>query len=211
VGLCHSKVKRAGGLCTELNLSFNPQAAPRLKSQPNTQNKKHHNPLPKSGLIAKMAREEVLHAYRHLYRAALRAVCYSQPASTVARDQLRRAFRDKTSTFNKNTVRRTVWFLNNAARERGTEHKIVKNLIFTQICKEKASFRTWKSITEAVGSKKKYVAGPSSAVCSGSIWCGLAILTVSSREDRIKDTAYDHYERTISMLNKTMGLCLPLR
>ncbi|KAH8770147.1 hypothetical protein F5883DRAFT_713981 [Diaporthe sp. PMI_573] len=132
-----------------------------------------------------MAREEVLHAYRHLYRAALRAVCYSQPASTVARDQLRRAFRDKTSTFNKNTVRRTVWFLNNAARERGTEHKIVKNLIITQICKEKASFRTWKSITEAVGSKKK--------------------------EDRIKDTAYDHYERTISMLNKTMGLCLPLR
>lgn len=29
--------------------------------------------------------------------------------------------------------------------------------------------------------------------------------------DLIKDTAYAHYERTISMLNKTMGLCLPLR
>lgn len=132
-------------------------------------NKKHYNPRPKAGLIAKMAQEEVVHAYRHLYRAALRAVCYSQPASTVARDQLRRAFRDKTGTFNKNTVRRTVWFLNNAARERGTEHKIVKNLIFTQFCREKANYRTWRSITESIGSKKKYVAALGEEFCQ-VIW-----------------------------------------
>lgn len=127
-------------------------------------NKKHHNPLPKAGLIKDMAQEEVLHAYRHLYRAALRAVCYSQPASTVARDQLRRAFRDKTNTFNKNTVRRTVWFLKNAARERGTEHRIVKSLVFTQFCKDKANYRTWKYLMDSSSSKKKYVGSPSCAV-----------------------------------------------
>lgn len=106
-----------------------------------------------------MAQEEVLHAYRHLYRAVLRAVCYSQPASTVARDQLRRAFRDKTSTFNKSTVRRTVWFLNNAARERGTEHKIVKNLLLTQFYRDKANRNTWRYITDSNYKKKKCVTG----------------------------------------------------
>lgn len=127
-------------------------------------NKKHNNPLPKVGLTINMAQEEVLHAYRHLYRAALRAVCYSQPASTVARDQLRRAFRDKANTFNRDTVRRTVWFLKNAARESGTEHKIVKSLLFTRFCKDKANYRTWKYITDSTWSKKKYVGSPSCAV-----------------------------------------------
>ncbi|KAG6360316.1 hypothetical protein INS49_011373 [Diaporthe citri] len=131
-----------------------------------------------------MAQEEVLHAYRHLYRAALRAVCYSQPASTVVRDQIRRTFRDRTSTFDKRTVRRTVWFLNNAARERGTEHKIVKNLLLTQFYRDKANRNTWRHLTDSNNKKKK---------------------------DLVKDTAFAHYERTIFMLNKTMGLCLPLR
>lgn len=107
-----------------------------------------------------MAQEEVLHAYRHLYRAVLRAVCYSQPASTVARDQLRRAFRDKTNTFNKNTVRRTVWFLNNAARETGTEHKIVKNLLFTQFWRDRPNRNTWRFIADSRYKKKKCVATP---------------------------------------------------
>ncbi|KAL1877052.1 hypothetical protein Daus18300_002662 [Diaporthe australafricana] len=131
-----------------------------------------------------MAQEEVIHAYRHLYRAALKAVCFSQPASTVARDQLRRAFRDKTSTFDKSTIRRTVWFLNNAARERGTEHKIVKNLLFTQFCREDNSRNTWRHVAASVHKRKG---------------------------DSVKDKAYAHYEQTIAMLNKTMGLCLPLR
>lgn len=46
---------------------------------------------------------------------------------------------------------------------------------------------------------------------SGYLRSGLAILTVRFREDPVKATAYAHYEHTISMLNKTMGLCLPLR
>jgi hypothetical protein len=157
VSLCHSKVKLAGGLCTQAAQS-QLQAAGGSASvdlEARRPNKKHYHRPPKAGIIRKMVQVEVIHAYRRLYRAALRAVCYSQPASTVARNQLRRAFRDKKSTFNNDTVRRTVWFLDNAARERGTEHKIVKNLLFTQYCREKANFRTWRFITESTGSKKK--------------------------------------------------------
>lgn len=111
--------------------------------------------------MAKMAQEEVIHAYRHLYRAALRAVCHSQPASTVVRDQLRRAFRDKTNTLDQRTVRRTVWFLNNAARERGTEHKIVKSLLLTEFYRDKAKRNSWRYIADPQHRKKKYVASPS--------------------------------------------------
>jgi len=31
------------------------------------------------------------------------------------------------------------------------------------------------------------------------------------KEDRITGTEYEHYERTIQMLNDTMLMCLPLR
>ncbi|KAI3399178.1 hypothetical protein diail_7547 [Diaporthe ilicicola] len=158
-----------------------------------------------------MAQEGVIHAYRQLYRAALKAVCYSQPASTVARDQLRRAFRDKTSTFNQNAIRRTVWFLNNAARERGTEHKIVKNLVFTQWCRESNSRVSWRYISShnKPHQRKECVACPSE-LCPASRWGKLAVLT-GTCSDLIKDKAYAHYDQTIAMLNKTMGLCLPLR
>lgn len=148
------KLKGAGGLCTEVNLSFKRQAASHSVSKPNTKTRKTTTHCP-SWPMAKMAQEEVLQAYRHLYRAVLRAVCYSQPASTVARDQLRRAFRDRTGTFDKRTVRRTVWFLNNAAREKGTEHKIVKSLLLTQLYRERANRHTWKYISDSNHTKKK--------------------------------------------------------
>lgn len=36
---------------------------------------------------------------------------------------------------------------------------------------------------------------------------------VANSMDRnvVADTAYVHYEKTIDMLNKTLGICLPLR
>jgi hypothetical protein len=76
---------------------------------------------------------EVVHAYRSLYRASLRAVQYSKPNRYIARDQLRQAFRrEDPSTFNQEKIDATVEFLNLAARERGLEHKIVKNLLHTR-------------------------------------------------------------------------------
>lgn len=109
-----------------------------------------------------MSKEEVIHAYRHLYRAALLAVCHSKPASFQARDQLRRAFRKKGATFDGSAIRRTVWFLHNAARERGMEHQIVRNLLLTKYWRDDNNKpASWKTIVEGADKKKKeYVQSP---------------------------------------------------
>jgi hypothetical protein len=83
--------------------------------------------------------QRIVHAYRHLYRAFLRAVQYSTPARHVVRDRLRAAFRPPhggdaaaaaaRARFNPVSVRRTLTFLEYAARHRGVEHRILKNLL----------------------------------------------------------------------------------
>lgn len=47
VYICHSELKIAGGLCTELNLSFKRQGGISLGFEAEHPNKKHHNPLPR--------------------------------------------------------------------------------------------------------------------------------------------------------------------
>ena len=83
--------------------------------------------------------QELVHAYRHLYRGLLRAVQYSKPARYSARDQLRDAFRKEDPTaFNKAKVERTIEFLRLAAQETGLEHKLVKNLLYTNRWRRRA-------------------------------------------------------------------------
>lgn len=72
---------------------------------------------------------EIIHGYRHLYRALLQAVQHASPARHTARDQLRTAFRERGATWDATGVKRTLWFLHAAAKENGLEHKIVKNLL----------------------------------------------------------------------------------
>lgn len=73
---------------------------------------------------------EIIHAYRSIYRASLRAVQYAKPNRYTARDLLRKSFRKEPATaFNKEALDRTIVFLQNAARETGLEHKLVKNLL----------------------------------------------------------------------------------
>lgn len=76
-----------------------------------------------------MTNLEVVHAYRSLLRAGLRAVQFSKPARFVVRDQLRDGFRERGATLDGERVRRTVLFLGAAAREAGLEHRILKNLV----------------------------------------------------------------------------------
>lgn len=71
---------------------------------------------------------ELLHAYRRLLRAGLRAVQFSQPSRSTLTAKLREGFRDPRGRFDAERVRRTVWFLNAAAQQRGLEHRILKNL-----------------------------------------------------------------------------------
>ncbi|KAK5631255.1 hypothetical protein RRF57_006969 [Xylaria bambusicola] len=76
-----------------------------------------------------MADAKVLHAYRHLYRGLLRAVQFSKPSRFTARNQLRRAFREKGAQYDARGVARTIRFLDAATRERGLEHRVLKNLL----------------------------------------------------------------------------------
>ncbi|EGX95569.1 hypothetical protein CCM_00223 [Cordyceps militaris CM01] len=79
------------------------------------------------------SRQEVLHAYRHLYKGLLRGVQYSIPARYIVRDQIRLAFRQgdvdpAATTWDASAIKRTLWFLSAAGREKGLEHRILRNL-----------------------------------------------------------------------------------
>lgn len=79
----------------------------------------------------------VAHAYRALYKAGLAAVQYSYPARYAVRDKLRAAFRSPSpphqllghkEQFSQERIDNTVEFLRTAARRKGLEHEIVRNL-----------------------------------------------------------------------------------
>ncbi|ODA82115.1 hypothetical protein RJ55_00620 [Drechmeria coniospora] len=124
---------------------------------------------------------EIVHAYRHLYRGLLHAVQFSSPVRYVARDQLRSAFRERGASWNPEGAKRTLWFLHAAARETGLEHKILKNLLRVRLqqVRERSS---WKRVLHESKSKN-----------------------LSKLQ---QETALSHYEMTVAMLNKSMGLCL---
>ncbi|PFH55668.1 hypothetical protein XA68_17853 [Ophiocordyceps unilateralis] len=126
---------------------------------------------------------DVIHAYRRLYRCLLHAVQYATPARYVARDQLRSAFRTPGATLDPRGVKRTVWFLQAAAKETGLEHHILKNLLWVRSVQNGQSV-DWKARVHQRQSKKSPM-----------------------KDEEI--SAQRHYEMTIAMLNKTMGLCPP--
>lgn len=69
-------------------------------------------------------------SYRNLYRALLHAVQYAKPARYQGRDILRNAFRKgDPATYDQKRVENTITFLNTAAKEKGLEHKLLKNLL----------------------------------------------------------------------------------
>ncbi|KAK4157436.1 hypothetical protein C8A00DRAFT_11717 [Chaetomidium leptoderma] len=133
----------------------------------------------------------LIHAYRHLLRAGLRAVQFSQPSRSTITARLREGFRDPRGTFDAERVRRTVWFLNAAAQQRGLEHKILKNLCRVHWDRMRELRRMpWRvRVRSELEGKGK---GGKKRV----------------RDDVIKGTEFEHYERTIAMLNDSMQLCL---
>lgn len=69
-------------------------------------------------------------AYRQVYKALLRAVQYSKPARFVAQERIRNAFRKgRREDYDAVKISRTIELLDHAAKARGLEHKIVKNLM----------------------------------------------------------------------------------
>lgn len=114
---------------------------------------------------------EIVHTYRRLYRGLVQAVSYAQPARFVVRDQLRAAFREKQQPpprassssdadadadgaaaaqapqiqWNREHIKRTIWFCEAAAKERGMEHRILKNLVKVKMAQYR-DVRNWKKV-----------------------------------------------------------------
>ncbi|KAH0431732.1 hypothetical protein CcaCcLH18_06907 [Colletotrichum camelliae] len=124
--------------------------------------------------------------YRILYRNALRAVQFSVPARYVVRDQLRAAFREENAKLDHRVCQRTNWFLQNAAQDRGLEHKILKNLTF--IAYERYKKKLWK-VNYLKDNDRKHK-------------------PLVKAENEFTPTFYHHFDITLAMLNKSMGLAL---
>ncbi|KAI3327971.1 DUF1763-domain-containing protein [Xylariaceae sp. AK1471] len=123
-----------------------------------------------------MADPKIIHAYRHLYRGLLHGVQFSKPARYTARNQLRRAFRDKGAKYDPRGIARTIRFLDAATRERGLEHRVLKNLLIMAWYRYEDG-HNWRHVQTEL-------------------------------EEHVQTTAYNHYDITVAMLNKSMGLCL---
>lgn len=113
------------------------------------------NPKPHISItVTNMATNpEITHAYRNLYRNLLKAVQYSIPIRFVARDQLRSAFREPRGVYDAEGIKRTIWFLEAAAKEKGLEHRILKNLLRVR-ARRFNEHKPWKYAPPELASKK---------------------------------------------------------
>lgn len=86
-----------------------------------------------SQLKHRFSRQDVVHAYRHLYRQGLKAIRYSTPSRHVLRTSLRASFRNSPPTeFDSMRIANTLGFLERACNTAGLEHKILKNLLLSR-------------------------------------------------------------------------------
>ncbi|CAD0082941.1 unnamed protein product, partial [Aureobasidium vineae] len=81
--------------------------------------------------------QEIIHAYRHLLRTSLQAIRYAKPARFTLQSHLRSSFRNPTSPFDSQQISQTLEFLNNAAKYKGLEDKVVKNLMHVWGCRHR--------------------------------------------------------------------------
>ncbi|KAK4458837.1 hypothetical protein QBC42DRAFT_275908 [Cladorrhinum samala] len=136
---------------------------------------------------------ELITAYRKLLRAGLRAVQFSKPSRFIVRDQLRAGFRDTNNKFEPERVRRTIWFLNAAAQERGLEHKILKNLCRVQFERSRELGKgNWKTKIKLLQDEEAKISKKGA----------------KRPYDPIQAGKYEFYDLTVQMLNDSMGMCL---
>ncbi|KAI0451785.1 mitochondrial carrier protein [Xylaria acuta] len=135
-----------------------------------------------------MTDPKIIHAYRHLYRGLLHAVQFSKPARYTARNQLRRAFCEKGAKYDYRGITRTIRFLDAATRERGLEHRVLKNLLFI----------AWHRYDDA----------PSWRHAQLEQRAEQHRRFRTALEDHVLKTTYSHYDMTSSLQNVTTA---PLR
>ncbi|KAI5250619.1 hypothetical protein E4T42_04902 [Aureobasidium subglaciale] len=78
--------------------------------------------------------QQIIHAYRRLLRTSLQAIRYAKPARFTLQSHLRDSFRNPKAAFNDQEITQTLEFLSNAAKYKGVEEKVVRNLIHVWGC-----------------------------------------------------------------------------
>lgn len=128
---------------------------------------------------------QIIHAYRHLFQHALRAVQFSSPARHVIRERMRRAFRrGNRADFDQKRVNNTIEFLYGAARPKTLESRVLRSLLRTWY---------WDPTTSAVSPR------PRLSKSKGK---------TAETELAIRAAAHDQFNYTIRMLNESMGMCI---
>ncbi|KAK9543774.1 hypothetical protein V6Z96_002582 [Aspergillus fumigatus] len=128
-----------------------------------------------------MEQRAVIHAYRHLYRQGLKLVNYSAPYRYVLLRTLRLAFRSSPARdFDPKKIANTLRFLQRASDVAGLEHKIVKNILMV---------RYWEQ--PQVKKDVKLLRG----------------LGNDRNEFTIRKDANEHFNRTLMLLNESLGTC----
>ncbi|KAL4868187.1 hypothetical protein BDV12DRAFT_197580 [Aspergillus spectabilis] len=127
-------------------------------------------------------RHIIVQAYRQLYRYSLKAVNYSTPSRHLIVQTLRSSFRSSPAReFNSLKITNTLNFLRKAADVAGIEHKIVKNLLFIKYW-EQPQVRTDTRPFRGLG--------------------------IDQRDLRTRKDAREHFNRTLMLLNESLGTCL---
>ena len=76
--------------------------------------------------------QEIVRSYRQIYRLGLYAVRYAVPARHTLRILIENAYRTGSAAdYDAQKINNTLTFLEGAAKEKGLEHKILKNLLHT--------------------------------------------------------------------------------
>lgn len=99
-----------------------------------------------------MSSQEIIHSYRHILRYLLKGVNYATKARVTAVKQLRAAYRDPSSEYDAEGIKRTIWFLKEAAKTNGIEHKILKNLIEVRRTRDQR-YASWQTTLRRQNSK----------------------------------------------------------
>ncbi|KAI5236782.1 hypothetical protein E4T43_08382 [Aureobasidium subglaciale] len=126
---------------------------------------------------------QVIHAYRHLLRSSLQAIRYAKPARFTLQSHLRDSFRNPKVAFNDQEITQTLEFLSNAAKYKGVEEKVVRNLMHVWGCKDRDVPVT--------------------------LWWLMGEYRKRARKDMdFRDAAYEKFDDDVRMLERSLGIRL---
>lgn len=152
--------------------------------------------------VQSLAPQQVIHAYRHLYRQGLKAVNYSTPARLVLLRNLRQSFRTSyRQDFDPQKIENTVRFLQRASDVAGMEHKIVKNLMLVRYWNQPLLRKDLRP----------YVHQQPEKACHWSqtdICISLKGLGVDQRSPSLRRDTIRQFNSMLVFLNESLGTCL---